>query len=1091
MECNKDEALRAKQIAENRMQCGDFAGALKFAMKAQRLFPEIQNITQILTVCEVHCAAQNKLSASDMDWYGILLTQRFTDEATIKKQYKKLALLLHPDKNKSAGAEAAFKLIVEANRVLSDQTKRSLYNKKIRGPAVTTALKVPPHTQNSNQRDAQQTFWTSCKHCKTQYEYYKSIVNATLRCQQCSKPFTARDMGFQGAPPGNTPSSFNDRKGPQNHVPPKEASKSNGGKPHGKGPEDKFPQSCPVSMTKCTAGDGVSCKVQKSKDDHGTAGVTKAGAGTSNPATSKAKQSQTPTNVGSKRARQSASADFRDDNKAGNGNGMKDSNVQEKGVDPFVSDAGVHSRRSFRTKQHVSYTENAGGTEFESASKRPRQDESCKDIKVEKREVSSSGGLFDTTSPASFTADVAGQNGEMRNKANAQPEKTVLRNKMKVEQLNLQRKETSKLDIDDRKAKADDSLLKSNPTPDIICCPDPEFSDFDKVKKEECFADNQVWAIYGYADCMPRFYARIRKVHSPFKLEYIWLEPNPDLKDEIDWCDADLPVACGKYKLGHRQITKDVGMFSHQVRCIKSSRGSYLVYPMKGETWAIFRHWDIGWSSKQEKKSEFEFEYVKVLSDFDGIDGVKVTYLSKVKGFVSLFQQTVQNGIGLFCVPPNEMYKFSHQVPSVKMTGKEREGVPRGSFELDPAGLHKSVFQVSDPGDGKMEDGNLNNGVTSCQGFSEGKVEQALSNENIHKAKLRESNGPEIVSPIIRRSPRSNAKSMDNGHASTSEYLVRDDDKNTSSRDHGQPEGSEAAACQTNENFKTPQKHEKRNYQGEALTVRRSPRDLSKKNDIQGAGECTTDKLTDDRSNTNNNIKENVFSQSVGSDRACLKKDSRVVGSCYDFKKEKSREMFRCGQVWAIYGDGDNMPDVYVQIKKIESTSNFRLHVSELEPCSPLKGLKRTISCGSFKIKNAKPHILSLSAFSHQLNVEPMENSIYEIYPRKGEIWALYQDQNYELPSSNQGRGRGKCHLVEVLADNDKNIQVVILVRLSNSRPIFKAPIIRRSKNGIIDVSREEVGRFSHQVPAFQHSGEDDVHLRGCWVVDSSSMPCF
>ncbi|PNY13315.1 chaperone protein dnaJ [Trifolium pratense] len=1013
MECNKDEALRAKQIAENRMQSGDFVGALKFARKAQRLFPEIQNITQILTVCEVHCAAQNKLSTSDMDWYGILLTDKFTEEATIKKQYKKLALLLHPDKNRSAGAEAAFKLIVEANRVLSDPTKRSLYNAKISRLVGITAS-----------QDERPTFWTSCQHCNTKYQYYRSIVNATVHCQQCSRPFKAHDIGFY-VPTEHTSQSFNSHKYPPNHVPPKEASKSNGRKPYGKGPEEKVVPSCPVYMAKCSAGNGASCKVRKSKDGHGAAGVTKAGAGTSNGATSKAKQSQIPTNVGSKRARQPASA------------------------------------------------------EFESASKRPQQDKSFKSVKVEKQEVPGNGG-FNNTNPASFTADVVDQNGEIRNKANAQPEKTDLRKQMKS-------------NIDDTKAKAENSQLKSNlPPDDVISCPDPDFSNFDKIKTEDSFADNQFWAIYDDTDCMPRFYAHIKKVHSPFKLEYTWLEPNPNHKDEIDWYDAGLPVACGKYRLGHSQKTRNCGMFSHQVHCTKgSARGSYLVYPMKGETWAIFRHWDIGWSSNPEKNSEYQFEYVEVLSDFDEKDGVKVAYLRKVKGFVSLFQQTVQNGIGIFCIPSKELYRFSHRVPSFTMTGNEREDVPRGSFELDPAGLPMSVtrVEVGDPSDVKMKVEKLNNVVSSCQESSKRKVEQAKSNERVHKAKLRESKCTERVPPIIRRSSRSNVKSMDNGQASTSQNMVREDDKNNSQRDYSQPEGSEAATIQTNKNFKTPKKPEKRNYHGETLTVPRSPIDLRKKIDVGGAGECATGKLTDNHSNTSNNIKETVSSRSVGNDSARLKKDSGVVGACYDFNKEKSREMFQCGQIWAIYGDRDGMPDVYVQIKKIGSTSNLRLHVSELEPCSPPKGLKQTISCGSFKIKKAKLQILSPSAFSHPLKIEPMENSIYEIYPKKGEIWALYKDQNYELTSSNQGRG--ECYIVEVLAESDKCIQVVVLVRLNGSQPIFKAPIIRRSKTSILEILREEVGRFSHQVHAFQPSGKDDVHLSGCWVVNPSSIPGF
>lgn len=224
MECNKDEALRAKQIAENKMQSGDFEGALKFATKAKRLFPEVQNIAQILTVCEVHCAAQNKLSGSNMDWYEILQTERFADEVTIKKQYRKLALLLHPDKNKSAGAEAAFKLIGEANRTLSDQTKRFAYDSRIRGLVGTT---VPPS----------QRFWTYCPHCTTRYQYSKTALNVTMRCRQCMESFTAHDMGDPSASPW--PPSTN-HKEPSKHVPPKEASKNNGGKPSVRGPMDKF-----------------------------------------------------------------------------------------------------------------------------------------------------------------------------------------------------------------------------------------------------------------------------------------------------------------------------------------------------------------------------------------------------------------------------------------------------------------------------------------------------------------------------------------------------------------------------------------------------------------------------------------------------------------------------------------------------------------------------------------------------------------------------------------------------------------------------------------------------------------------------------
>ncbi|KAK7284306.1 hypothetical protein RJT34_19051 [Clitoria ternatea] len=1007
------------------MHAGDFAGAMKFALKAQRLFPEIQNIVQILTVCEVHCAAQNKLSGSDLDWYAILQVQQISDEAAIKKQYRKLALLLHPDKNKSAGAEAAFKLIGEANRVLSDQTKRASFDLRFRVNVGSAAPKVSPrppngsssgtkhddtsvrnyqnnfysqsHAWNSHHRVEPQTFWTSCPHCSTRYQYYKTILNATLRCQQCTKSFTAH----------NAASSCTNPKEPPKHAPPKGASKSNDGKPFA------------ASVAKSTTGVGMS-----------------------KPPTSKAKESRS-TNVGSKRARQSAS-DLRDDNKAGNGQYMNGTN----------------------------YPENNG------SSKRPRQHGSFTATEAERRQVPSKAGLFNKN------AGVGHQNGDMRNEASAPPEEAPLRSKTKAEQTNVQRKEASSSDLNDRKSKAGNcSPPKSNSAPrSEICIPDPDFSDFDKDKAEDCFAVGQLWAIFDNDGAMPRYYAFVKKVYSPFKLQITWLEADPGDKCEIDWHEAGLPVGCGKFKLGHSQRTTERFMFSHQVDFIKGSdRGTFMIYPKKGETWAIFRDWDIGWSSNPEKHSEYQFEFVEVQSDFDENVGIEVVYLVKVKGFVSLFQQTMQNRISLFCVPPNELYRFSHQIPSYKMTGNERAGVPKGSVELDPASLPIGLFEVDDHGDVKMENGMLNNGVNySCQS----KVEEAMSNDVILKAKSRESNDAERVSSTFRRSPRSSQKGMDNGQTSTSQYIVREDDRNNGHRDYSQPVGTAA-----NEKVKTPQKHGKDNHERETLKVRRSPRDLSKTNAQGDAVECTAGKVMDNHSNDGKNVKSNNIPRSVGSIRACLKEDSRVVGApSYGFKKEKSEEMFQCGQIWAIYGDKDNMPDTYALIKKIEPTPNFRLHVSILESCSPPKDVKRTISCGTFRVNKAKSQVLSLSGVSHQLKVGLMADNRCEIYPRKGEIWAVYKDLNYELTSVQR---RGECHVVEVLEDSDKSIQVVILTPLSSSKPIFKAPRIQRSKTGVIEILREEVGRFSHQIPAFQHRGEENANLRGCWELDPSSVPGF
>ncbi|XP_014518550.1 uncharacterized protein LOC106775846 [Vigna radiata var. radiata] len=1045
MECNKDEAVRAKQIAENKMQAGDYEGGLKFATKAQRLFPDIQNIVQILAVCEVHCAAQKKPSGSDMDWYGILQTQQSADEATIKKQYRKLALLLHPDKNKSAGAEAAFKLVGEANRVLTDQSKRTLYDSKFGVSAGNTAAKVAPCHPNGNARNYQNifnsqshawnpyhqfessTFWTCCCHCNTRYQYYKTILNQTIRCQQCSKPFTAHDMGNPNVAQTYW-SPFNNHEGSAKHASSKEASKGNGGKSRGREEEG-------VPMSKSTAGVGANSKVANGRNGHVAAGVTKADV-----KASKTKESRASMKVGCKRARQSGSYN---NNKAGDGKGMKDSKDQENTVDP--------SRKTSRKKQHVLYPETDKAGDFGSSSKSTQHHESSTIPRVEEKEVSATGD--------------GDQNGETRNKAGALHEETIIRNRAKVEQTNVQGKEVLNSDLNDRKSKAVYcSPSKSNLSPNSeIVCPDADFSDFERDKAEDCFAVNQLWAIFDNIDGMPRFYALVKKVYSPFTLRITWLEADSDDQGEIDWHKAGLPIACGKFRLGHSQSTTDRFMFSHQMHCIKGSRTTYLIYPKKGEIWAIFRHWDLGWSSNPEKHFEYEFEYVEVLSDFDENLGIEVAYLGKVAGFVSLFQHTVLDGISLFCVSPREMYRFSHRIPSYKMTGAERKGVPSGSFELDPAGLPTCLFEVGDTGVAKTDGVNC-----SHQEYANSKVEQATSNDSIHKSKLQETIDADRTAQILRRSPRSSQKNMDNGQASTVQFTVRKDDINIDHRDYSPPEGS-AASTHTNERkVKKPQKHEKNSYDGE--TLNKLHKDLSKKNVLGDATERTC-KLTVNHSKNSNNLKSSNTPQ--------------FGESCYDFKKEKSEKTFQCGQIWAIYCDGDYMPNTYAQIKKIEFTPNFRLQVSMLEPCSPSGDLKRTISCGTFEVKKGKLQILSLSAFSHQLKVEPSVNNRYEIYPRKGEVWALYGDQNYELASSKQGKG--KCDIVEVLADSEKSIQVVVLTPHSNSKTIFRAPRIQRSKTGVIEILREEVGRFSHQIPAFQH--RDNVHLRGCWELDPSSVP--
>jgi molecular chaperone DnaJ len=62
------------------------------------------------------------------DYYEILGVGRDADDAEIKRAFRRLAQQHHPDVDSDAGAEARFKELNEAYRVLSDRQRRSAYD---------------------------------------------------------------------------------------------------------------------------------------------------------------------------------------------------------------------------------------------------------------------------------------------------------------------------------------------------------------------------------------------------------------------------------------------------------------------------------------------------------------------------------------------------------------------------------------------------------------------------------------------------------------------------------------------------------------------------------------------------------------------------------------------------------------------------------------------------------------------------------------------------------------------------------------------------------------------------------------------------
>lgn len=72
-----------------------------------------------------HCS---RVKSHFIDWYQVLGVEENSGTDIIRKRYHKLALQLHPDKNKHPKAETAFKLVSEASTCLSDSAKRRAFD---------------------------------------------------------------------------------------------------------------------------------------------------------------------------------------------------------------------------------------------------------------------------------------------------------------------------------------------------------------------------------------------------------------------------------------------------------------------------------------------------------------------------------------------------------------------------------------------------------------------------------------------------------------------------------------------------------------------------------------------------------------------------------------------------------------------------------------------------------------------------------------------------------------------------------------------------------------------------------------------------
>nr|KYP54719.1 Chaperone protein dnaJ [Cajanus cajan] len=606
MECNKDEATRAREIAERKFAAKDTLGAKKFALKALNLFPALEGISQMIATLDVYLSAENKTNG-EADWYGVLGVDPLADDDTVRKQYRKLALMLHPDKNKSVGADGAFKLISEAWSLLSDKTKRAAYDHRSgKAPKVSTkfggsstqtrpngsynfAKKTSPsnasssknidkeHASSSTHKSKANTFWTVCHRCKMQYEYLSVYVNLKLLCLRLNGIFhriikisTAiylvkanlmllerirwqSQMLEQGLTVRLTPI--------------------------------KKPVSSGLHSQKHLAYD----KVKRDREEA---------------------QAASKREEALKRKQHASKRSYYNPAKRRRGG------VEEASVSNHVGDISPVELRNLLVEKARKEISNK-----------------LKEIQsniVDKTVVKESGNDFQKVIEK---GENCLRNSEMCAGDNAEKSEDRKSGSRMIKSFASSRKflETTPVDV-----------------------PDPDFHDFFKDRTERSFDKNQVWAVYDNDDGMPRCYAMIHNIISlnPFMMQISWLNPNTNSTD-----------------------------------------GAISIYPRKGDVWAIYRNWSPDWNELTEDEIIRKFDVVEVLEDFFEGHGIDVIPLVKVAGYKTVFHHHLDPS-EIRIIPREEMFRFSHQIPSHLLTGQEAPDAPKGCRVLDPAATPLELLQV-------------------------------------------------------------------------------------------------------------------------------------------------------------------------------------------------------------------------------------------------------------------------------------------------------------------------------------------------------------------------------------------------------------
>ncbi|KAG0560154.1 hypothetical protein KC19_10G157700 [Ceratodon purpureus] len=229
-----------------------------------------------------------------------------------------------------------------------------------------------------------------------------------------------------------------------------------------------------------------------------------------------------------------------------------------------------------------------------------------------------------------------------------------------------------------------------------------------------------------------------------------------------------------------------------------------------------------------------------------------------------------------------------------------------------------------------------------------------------------------------------------------------------------------------------------------------------------------------------------------------LTKEFNVINAdFYDFDNERSKYVMGLGQYWALYDNQDGMPRFYGRIVNLV-LEPFQVDVEWLEPYRPalgfsglVKSAELSVACGEFKRDTITAQ--TLAAFSHRVEVEAdAKKKMYRIYPRKGEVWALYKDWDKPLTKdqfSEKEVPKFDYELVEILSDysKERGVKVGPITKVPGFKTVFRSG---GSMSSHWISGKDLQALFSHQIATHRFDGtETRIVPRGSFGLDSASTP--